>query len=345
MLTSELDFNLPERLIAQRPLTPRDSSRLLAYDRLSGRITHRRLTELPGLLGPGDLLVFNDSRVIKARVLAVKPTGGRVELLLLKRRQARIWEALVKPSARLKPGMVVTAGGPETTAGDSGYPFVLQDRLGGGRWLIANASRAATADVLEQAGETPLPPYIKEKLTDPERYQTVYAARPGSAAAPTAGLHFTLKLINDIKAAGAAMAPVTLHIGLDTFRPVGEANLARHQIHREYYRVPRETYEQALAARNRGGRVIAVGTTSARVLETVFGPEPAALEGETGLFITPGFKFRSVDGLLTNFHLPRSTLLAMVMAFAGVDQTRRLYREAVAREYRFFSFGDAMLAL
>ncbi len=338
MLTNELDFNLPERLIAQRPLTPRDGSRLLAYDRQSGRIAHRRLAELPGLLGPGDLLVFNDSRVIKARVFAVKPTGGRVELLLLKRRQARIWEALVKPSARLKPGMVVTAGG-------SGYPFVLQDRLGEGRWLIANASQAATADVLEQVGETPLPPYIKEKLTDPERYQTVYAARPGSTAAPTAGLHFTSKLINDIKAAGAAMAPVTLHIGLDTFRPVGEANLARHQMHREYYRVPPETYEQALVAKNRGGRVIAVGTTSARVLETVFGPEPAALEGETGLFITPGFKFRSVDGLLTNFHLPRSTLLAMVMAFAGVDQTRRLYREAVAREYRFFSFGDAMLAL
>ncbi|MHB1413480.1 MAG: tRNA preQ1(34) S-adenosylmethionine ribosyltransferase-isomerase QueA [Thermoleophilia bacterium] len=339
MLTSELDYHLPPELIAQHPLVPRDSSRLMVWERASGRLQHRQMRDLPAFLSPGDILAYNESRVLRARVFARKPTGGRVEILFLRRRQARIWEALLKPSARLSEGMRLEV---DT---ESDPVFELLRRLGEGRWLVRNRSRLATGELLEQVGEMPLPPYIREKLREPERYQTVYAREPGSAAAPTAGLHFTEELIYDIKAQGVALAPVTLHVGLDTFRPVSEDDLSLHAIHSESYSVPAGSYSAILEAKLRGGRVVAVGTTAVRTLETVFSEPPRPLAGDTDLFITPGFRFRAVDALLTNFHLPRSTLLALVMAFAGEDETRRLYGEAVRERYRFFSFGDAMLLL
>ena len=339
MLTSELDYHLPPELIAQHPLVPRDSSRLMVWERASGRLQHRKMRDLPAFLSPGDILAYNESRVLRARVFARKPTGGRVEILFLRRRQAKIWEALLKPSARLSEGMRLEV---DT---ESDPVFELLRRLGEGRWLVRNRSRLATGELLEQVGEMPLPPYIREKLREPERYQTVYAREPGSAAAPTAGLHFTEELISDIKAQGVALAPVTLHVGLDTFRPVSEDDLSLHAIHSESYSVPAGSYKAILEAKLRGGRVVAVGTTAVRTLETVFSEPPRPLAGDTDLFITPGFRFRAVDALLTNFHLPRSTLLALVMAFAGEDETRRLYGEAVRERYRFFSFGDAMLLL
>ncbi len=340
MLTSELDYHLPPELIAQHPLVPRDSSRLMVFERNSGRLQHRKMRDLPAFLSPGDILAYNQSRVLRARVFARKPTGGRVEILFLRKRQARIWEALLKPSARLSEGMRL-----EVDTEESEPVFELLRRLGEGRWLVRNRSRLATGELLERVGEMPLPPYIREKLKEPERYQTVYAREPGSAAAPTAGLHFTEELISDIKAQGVALAPLTLHVGLDTFRPVSEGDLSLHAIHSESYSVPAGSYTAILEAKLRGGRVVAVGTTAVRTLETVFSEPPRPLGGDTDLFITPGFRFRAVDALLTNFHLPRSTLLALVMAFAGVDETRRLYGEAVRERYRFFSFGDAMLLL
>jgi len=350
--TAELDYDLPPELIAQHPASPRDHSRLLVYYRGRGDVEHRRFIALPSLLAHGDLLVYNDSRVLPARVFARKPTGGRVELLFLRRR-GEVWEALARPSARLKAG---TRLEPE---GDPDSTLRLVEGLGGGRWLVENLDGVSTGELMERAGLMPLPPYIHEELGSPGEYQTVYARRPGSAAAPTAGLHFTDELMAGIREAGAVMAPLTLHIGLDTFRPVDEDELEGHRIHRESYSVPAETAEAVAAARRSGGRVIAVGTTTVRVLETVFGEEGAggpaapgtggeqadALTGETGLFITPGYRFRAVDALLTNFHLPRSTLLALVMAFAGVEETRRLYRLAIEERYRFYSFGDAMLLL
>ena len=360
MRTAELDYELPQELIAQHPLVPRDSSRLLVYDRKRDGIAHRDLPDMLSCLHPADIIVYNDSRVLRARVKAVKPTGGAVELLFLRRHRERTWEVLARPSARLREGMELglrqpgadnIQPSPEPDGG--GHIFTLKEHLGGGRWLLENHSGVTTEELLEQVGEMPLPPYIHEKLDEAERYQTVYAAVAGSAAAPTAGLHFTSELIERIRVAGVALAPLTLHVGLDTFRPVGEDQLELHEIHREHYHMPPETYGAIQQARQRGGRVLAVGTTTVRVLETVFAEpgeegiaEPSAvLQGETALFITPGHRFRAVDMLLTNFHLPRSTLLALVMAFAGVDETRRLYREAVRERYRFYSFGDAMLLL
>ncbi|MCL4474583.1 MAG: tRNA preQ1(34) S-adenosylmethionine ribosyltransferase-isomerase QueA [Actinobacteria bacterium] len=367
MLTSELDYDLPAELIAQHPVVPRDHSRLLVYHRDTQKTGHRRLTDLVSFLNPGDALVYNDSRVLRAQVHALKPTGGKVELLFLKRRGVRLWEALVKPSARLKEGMEIGLG-PAPTAGAPGAEhsagpvaaFLLKEHLGEGRWLVKNLTNLKTEELLERNGEMPLPPYIHQRLQEPERYQTVYAEHPGSAAAPTAGLHFTPELIGRIQAMGVSLLPLTLHIGLDTFRPIGEDELELHDIHSEQYSMPSQTYEGVLAARKSGGRIVAVGTTAVRVLETVFqsGVGPASgkrplpsggklppLEGETRLFITPGYSFRAVDALLTNFHLPRSTLLALVMAFAGVPEIRRLYSEAVRERYRFFSFGDATLLL
>ncbi len=340
MRTSELEYELPPELIAQRPASPRDSSRLMVYDRGSGAVDHRRLDELPSLLRRGDLLVYNDSRVMPARLRAVKPTGGRVELLFLDRRGEKRWEVLARPSARLKPGT------PLAPAADAAAipAFTLVEHLGEGRWLLAENDGADALRLLERFGEMPLPPYIREPLARPDEYQTVYAREVGSAAAPTAGLHFTPRLLERLRDAGIATAPLTLHIGLDTFRPVAADDLERHRIHRERYHLPRDSYAAVAAARREGRRVVAVGSTSVRVLETVFGAGGAPA-GETDLFITPGYRFRAVDALLTNFHLPRSTLLAMVMAFAGVREVRRLYRLAVAERYRFYSFGDAMLLL
>lgn len=348
MLTSELDYHLPPELIAQKPIVPRDHSRLLVYDRSTRAIEHRHLPDFLAHLNAGDSLVYNDSRVLRARVHALKPTGGKVELLFLQRCRPKLWEALLKPSARLSEGTDLELP-PEKAASIEGLKpgaiFSLIENLGGGRWLVKNLSGSTTEELLEQIGEMPLPPYIKERPEDPERYQTVYASEPGSAAAPTAGLHFTRELIERIKAMGISLLPLTLHIGLDTFRPVNEDVLELHDIHSEHYRLPRESFEAIVRTKERGGKVVAVGTTAVRVLETVFQESQGQLEGETRLFVTPGFDFHVVDALITNFHLPRSTLLAMVMAFAGVDQTRGLYAEAVRQKYRFFSFGDAMLLL
>jgi S-adenosylmethionine:tRNA ribosyltransferase-isomerase len=314
MRSSELDYELPQELIAQRPLERRDSSRLLVYDRASGEVRHRRFDELHEELAPGTLTVVNDTRVLPARLRLRRPGGGEAEVLLLERLgQNGLWEGLARPSRKLRAGQRLG-------------PVELVEPLGEGRWRLQLEG--------EPAGEAPLPPYITERLDDPERYQTVYAEREGSAAAPTAGLHFTPELLGRLD-----VERVTLHVGLDTFRPVAVDDLAEHELHSERYAVSAGAWEGIRAAE----RVLAVGTTTVRVLETL--ARGASLEGRTELFVTPGFEFRRVDALLTNFHLPRSTLLALVMAFAGVEETRRLYRLAIEQRYRFYSFGDAMLVL
>ena len=303
----ELDYELPHELIAQHPAERRDASRLLVYDRATGDIRHRVFSDLREELH-GELVVVNDTRVVPARIRIAEPRG---EVLLLERVSQTEWEALARPTRRLKAGR--TYGSLE-----------LLEHLGEGRWRVRLQG--------EPDGEAPLPPYITAPLGDPERYQTVYARDPGSAAAPTAGLHFTPELLAQLD-----VERVTLHVGLDTFRPVSEPTLEEHRIHGERYEVTPEAWERIENAE----RVLAVGTTTVRTLETVV--RTGELHGRTELFITPGFEFRRVDALLTNFHLPRSTLLALVMAFAGVDETRRLYATAVAERYRFYSFGDAML--
>ncbi len=308
MKLSELDYALPPELIAQRPLDRRDDSRLLVYDRASGEIRHRRFSELPDELEPDELVVVNDTRVIPARIRIERPRG---EVLLLEKSGDGLWEGLARPTKRLR-------------AGKRYGPVELLEHLGEGRWLLRLDG--------EPAGEMPLPPYITEPLAEPERYQTVYAQEEGSAAAPTAGLHFTEELL-----ARLDVERVTLHVGLDTFRPVTAEELERHELHSERYEVAPAAWERIRGAR----RVLAVGTTTVRVLESL--ARGAPLAGRTDLFVTPGFEFRRVDSLLTNFHLPRSTLIALVMAFCGVDETRRLYRVAIEERYRFYSFGDAML--
>jgi S-adenosylmethionine:tRNA ribosyltransferase-isomerase len=313
MDTAELDYDLPPELIAQRPAERRDSSRLLVHRRDSGRTEHRAFSELPELLS-GELVVVNDTRVVPARLGLTRATGGIVEVLLLEQRDSTgVWEALARPSRRLR-------------VGERLGPVELIESLGDGRWLLRLDG--------EPEGEMPLPPYIHEPLADPERYQTVYARAAGSAAAPTAGLHLTPDLLQRLDPAS-----VTLHVGLDTFRPVASETLEDHALHGERYEVAAEEWSRIAAAE----RVLAVGTTTVRTLETV--ARTGELSGRTALFITPGFEFRRVDALLTNFHLPRSTLLALVMAFVGVEETRELYRAAIAERYRFYSFGDAMLAL
>jgi S-adenosylmethionine:tRNA ribosyltransferase-isomerase len=311
MKVSELDYELPHELIAQRPAERRDASRLLVYDRATRDVRHRCFSDFPGELTRGELVVANDSRVVPARIPIERPRG---EVLLLERRDENgLWEGLARPTRRLR-------------AGRRYGPVELVEHLGEGRWLLRLEG--------EPAGVAPLPPYITEPLADPARYQTVYADRAGSAAAPTAGLHFTTEVL-----AGVGVEYVTLHVGLDTFRPLAVDDLAEHTMHGERYTVRPEAWERITGAE----RVLAVGTTTVRVLESLARGRP--LEGRTDLFVTPGFEFRRVDALLTNFHLPRSTLLALVMAFAGTDVTRELYRTAIAEGYRFYSFGDAMLVL
>ena len=312
MLLSELNYELPPELIAQRPLEQRDESRLLVYERSTGEVRRRRFHELPEELH-GELVVVNDTRVVPARLNLRKPTGGQVEVLLVESLGGGEWEALARPSRKLRAGLRLG-------------PVELLEALGEGRWRIGLDG--------EPAGEAPLPPYIHEKLDDPERYQTVFSERLGSAAAPTAGLHFTPELL-----ARLDFERVTLHVGLDTFRPVAVGDLREHRLHGERYEVSAESRQRIEAAE----RVLAVGTTSVRVLETLARGGP--LTGRTDLFVYPPFEFRRVNALLTNFHLPHSTLLALVMAFAGVEETRELYRLAIAERYRFYSFGDAMLVL
>jgi S-adenosylmethionine:tRNA ribosyltransferase-isomerase len=306
---SDFDYQLPVELIAQHPVERRDESRLLVYERASGAVRHRRFSELPDEVEPGELVVVNDTRVIPARIRIERPRG---EVLLLERSgDDGVWEALARPTRRLRPGR---------RYGD----VELLEHLGEGRWLVRLDG--------EPDGEMPLPPYITEPLAEPERYQTVYADVAGSAAAPTAGLHFTRELL-----ARLDVERVTLHVGLDTFRPLTTDDVERHELHSERYEVRPQAWERIRAA----PRVLAVGTTTVRALESL--ARGAPLSGRTDLFITPGFEFRRVDSLLTNFHLPRSTLLALVMAFCGVEETRRLYRSAIDERYRFYSFGDAML--
>jgi S-adenosylmethionine:tRNA ribosyltransferase-isomerase len=313
MKLSELDYALPQELIAQRPLERRDDSRLLVYDRARGDVRHRRFSELADELEPDELVVVNDTRVLPARLHVRKPTGGAVEVLLVERLEGEEWEGLARPSRKLR-------------AGDRLGPVELLQPLGDGRWRLRLHGRPD--------GEWPLPPYIHEPLGEPGRYQTVYAEREGSAAAPTAGLHFTREVL-----ARLDVERVTLHVGLDTFRPLAVDDLAEHRLHGERYSVAPGAWERIRAA----AEVVAVGTTSVRTLETLARGAPH--EGRTDLFVTPGFEFRRVDHLVTNFHLPRSTLLALVMAFAGVEEVRRLYRLAVEERYRFYSFGDSMLIL
>ena len=313
MDSNELDYELPQQLIAQQPPERRDASRLLVHERATGAIRHRVFADLPEELRD-ELVVVNDTRVVPARLELRRASGGAAEVLLLERLDRNgTWEALARPSRKLK-------------AGERLGPVELLEPLGEGRWRLRLDG--------DPAGETPLPPYITEPLADARRYQTVYADEAGSAAAPTAGLHFTPELLDQLD-----IERVTLHVGLDTFRPLTADTLEQHELHGERYSVRPEAWERIAAA----DRVLAVGTTSVRVLETV--ASNSLLQGRTSLFVTPGFEFRRVDALLTNFHLPRSTLLALVMAFAGVEETRRLYELAIAERYRFYSFGDAMLIL
>ena len=364
MRTDDFDYHLPPELIAQTPVEPRDSSRLLALDRATGRVEHRQFTDILDIIPSGAVLVLNRSRVIPARLFGRrKGTGGRVELLLLRREEEGIWQALGKPGRSLRPGSVIRleASGVSDRAGTAEAPTVPgllasepveAEVLSVGDDGIRRVRLTAEAGI-DRLGEMPLPPYIHRRLEDPERYQTVYSDRPGSAAAPTAGLHFTPQLLDAMRDRGVETAYVTLHVGLDTFRPVSEDDPQEHAIHTEYYEMPEETAATLTRARAAGRPIIAVGTTSVRTLEQVgrdleanglgyCGPV-GAVSGQAGLFILPGHKFRLVDGMITNFHLPRSTLVMLVSAFAGRENILRAYQEAIDQRYRFYSFGDAML--
>jgi S-adenosylmethionine:tRNA ribosyltransferase-isomerase len=344
MHTSDFDYDLPPELIAQTPIEPRDSSRLLTLDRASGRTEHRHFYDILDYLRPGDVMVFNQSRVIPARLYGRrKDSGGRVELLLLRREGPGTWEALGKPGRRLRPGVNLIMG--STEAGAEIEVEVLDSNAEGIKRV-----RLSAEDGIDRLGQVPLPPYIHQKLDDPERYQTVYARQPGSVAAPTAGLHFTDSLLQRIQQAGAVLAFATLHVGLDTFRPIQGDDPTQHQIHTEYYEVTDGTADILNRARQEKRRIIAVGTTSVRVLEQIGQdmvkagrPEISPASGQADLFILPGHQFRLVDAMITNFHLPRSTLLMLVSAFAGRELILRAYQEAMTLRYRFYSFGDAML--
>ena len=330
MLVSELDYELPEGLIAQRPAEPRDASRLMVVDVPRNSITHHTFRDLPRFLQFGDALVLNETKVIPARVEARKPTGGGVELLFLRDMGpdgGEAWEVLARPSKRLKPGLVLTAGGERLT---------LVTGLGDGHWAVSGSDLPG---LLRRSGRMPLPPYIRPTPETEASYQTVYARNEGSAAAPTAGFHFTERVLDDAEQAGAGIARITLHVGVGTFMPVRTERLEEHTMHAEHYSVPSEAAEVVQGAR----RVVAAGTTVARTLETW--AATGELEGESKLFVYPGYRWLAVDALLTNFHLPRSTLLAMVMSFGGEELVREAYRTAVRERYRFYSFGDAMLIL
>ena len=330
-------YELPERLIAQTPLERRDGSRLLVLDKTTGETEHRHFYDLPAFLRAGDCLVMNDSRVIPARLIGERPTGGAAEVMLLRQLEGDRWECLVRPGKKMRPGQTVLFGGGELVGR-------VEDVTAGGERIVRFEYEGIFLEILERLGRMPLPPYIKEQLADPDRYQTVYSVHPGSAAAPTAGLHFTNELLDKIRAMGVDTRFVTLHVGLGTFRPVKVDNVEDHEMHSEYCIVPPETAEAVNRTHAAGGRVIAVGTTSCRTLESFTG-EDGLLQAEggwTSIFIYPGYRFRCIDALITNFHLPGSTLMMLVSALAGREHIMEAYRQAIREEYRFFSFGDAM---
>ena len=339
MNTADFDFHLPEELIAQTPLEKRDASRLLVVDRSSGEFSDQHFDSIIDQLQPGDALVMNNTRVLPARLYGEKPgTGGHVELLLLKNTEGDHWEVLAKPAKRLKVGAQVSFGDGRLTA-------TVVDELEHGGRIVRFDYQGIFLEVLESLGEMPLPPYIHEKLADRERYQTVYAKENGSAAAPTAGLHFTKELLAQIEAKGVKLVYLTLHVGLGTFRPVSVDNLDDHEMHSEFYTLSEEAAATLREVKANGHRVIAVGTTSIRTLETIgnkFKGDIQADSGWTNIFIKPGYQWQIVDAFSTNFHLPKSTLVMLVSAFAGRDLTLKAYEHAIAERYRFFSFGDAM---
>ncbi|MCI6733642.1 MAG: tRNA preQ1(34) S-adenosylmethionine ribosyltransferase-isomerase QueA [Clostridiales bacterium] len=337
--TSDFYYDLPEELIAQTPLEPRDSSRLLVYNRTTDEVFHRHFRDVGDYLKPGDLLVVNTTKVYPARIFAYTEHGGKVEILLLKRQNLTDWECLVKPGKKCREGVVLVVN-------DELKAEILSRTDDGGR-IVRFIFDGVFEDILSRVGEMPLPPYIHEKLKDKDRYQTVYCKQEGSAAAPTAGLHFTLRLIDELKAKGVEFAEVQLNVGLGTFRPVKTDDLEHHKMHTEYYVIDEENAEKINKAKREGRRVIAVGTTSVRTLETVADENGfvKAQSGDTSIFIYPPYKFKCVEGLITNFHLPESTLVMLVSAFASREKILELYNLAVKEKYRFFSFGDACLFL
>lgn len=341
MKTSDFYYDLPEELIAQTPVEPRDSSRMLVMDRKTGELSHEHFYNIIDHLNEGDCLILNDSRVLPARIFGVKDeTGANVEFLLLRHIEAKRWEALAKPGKKAKPGT-------HFTFGDGIMTCTVADVTEEGNRILDFECEGSFYEALDKLGQMPLPPYIHEKLKDKERYQTVYSRELGSAAAPTAGLHFTKELLERVREKGVKIGFVTLHVGLGTFRPVKVDDVTNHHMHSEHYELPEATAQLINETKKNGGRVISVGTTSCRTLETVAAREGCikASEGWTDIFIYPGFEFKVLDGLITNFHLPESTLIMLVSAFAGFDSVMNAYNIAVQERYRFFSFGDSMCIL
>ncbi len=337
MKTSDFNYYLPEELIAQTPLEHRDDSRLMTLDKNTGKVGHQHFYDLPKYLRAGDCLILNNSRVLPARLIGHRPTGGACEVLLLKDRGEDLWECLVRPGRKLKPGATVQFGEGQLNA-------EIEAEIEDGKRLVRFHYKGIFLEVLEQLGRMPLPPYIKAELQDNERYQTVYSKVLGSTAAPTAGLHFTPELLEQIQAMGVKLAYVTLHVGLGTFRPVKAEDIEEHEMHSEYCEIPQETADIINETKRNGGRVICVGTTSCRTVES-FASEDGTMtarSGWTNIFIYPGYRFKAMDALVTNFHLPESTLIMLVSALAGRDHVLAAYEEAVRERYRFFSFGDAM---
>ena len=340
MKKSDFYFDLPEELIAQTPIEKRSESRLLHLGKEDGSIEHRHFYNLPEYLNPGDCLVLNDSRVLPARLIGTRPTGGSIELVLLRDLGDNRWECLSRPGRKTRPGQEIIFGNGELKA-------VVEDVIQGGNRIVKFEYEGIFLEVLEHLGKMPLPPYIKEELNDPERYQTVYSRELGSAAAPTAGLHFTPELLDEIRAKGVKVCFVTLHVGLGTFRPVKEDEIEDHEMHSEFCIISEETADAINKTKKNGGRIVAVGTTSCRTLES-FADEDGTItarSGWTNIFIYPGYKFKCIDALITNFHLPESTLIMLVSALAGRENVLNAYKTAVEDRYRFFSFGDAMIII
>lgn len=339
LTVDDFDYDLPHELIAQTPIKKRDASRLLVLDHKTGEMQDKHFFDILDQLHKGDAVVMNNSRVLPARLYGVKPdTGGHVEVLLLNNTEGDTWETLVKPAKRIRPGAEIKFGNGELTA-------TVKSELEHGGRMIEFHYEGIFLEVLEKLGETPLPPYIKEKLDDPERYQTVYAKENGSAAAPTAGLHWTKELLQQVEAKGVKLVYLTLHVGLGTFRPVDEERIEDHKMHSEFYRLDEKSAQVLNEVRQNGGRIVATGTTSIRTLETIgtkFNGEIKADSGWTDIFIKPGYEWKVVDAFITNFHLPKSTLVMLVASFTGRDTILNAYHHAIAEQYRFFSFGDAM---